>query len=320
MPCTDHGNEPVNAQSSPPVQLALGPLLYYWPLAQVRDFYTAIAASPIDIVYLGETVCSKRRQLREQDWLAVAGELQAAGKQVVFSTLTLIEADSELSSLERLCAQNDYPIEANDMAAVHARAGHAFVGGAALNLYNQHSLRRLHTLGMCRWVLPVELSGATLAELQQLRPAGLQTEVFAYGRLPLAYSARCFTARAYNRSKDDCRFICLKHPDGLLLATREDQDFLCLNGIQTQSALSYNLLPHLPRLVDLGVDVLRISPQSQYTLDIIDVFHQCRQGTLTLEAGTMRLQEVMPTGPCDGYWTGQAGLALHAECHPGWHP
>lgn len=291
------------------IKLALGPILYYWPVARVFDFYDAVATSSIDIVYLGETVCAKRRQLREQEWLSVAQRLRTAGKQVVLSTLNLIEADSELRSVERLCAQGEYPIEANDMCAVQACGGLPFIGGASLNIYNQHSLRCLHALGMQRWVLPVELSGATLADLQTLRPDGLQTEVFAYGRLPLAYSARCFTARAYNLPKDDCRFACLDHPDGMLLSTREDQEFLCINGIQTQSALTYNLLSQLPRLAELDVDVLRISPQSERTLEVIDIFANCREGALSLEAGNTQLQELMPTGPCQGYWFGEAGLA-----------
>lgn len=290
------------------MQLALGPISYFWPVAKVFDFYTEVAASAIDIVYLGETICSKRRQLRAQDWLSVAQQLRAAGKQVVLSTLTLIEAESELRSLERLCAQDDWLVEANDMAAVQARAGRPFVGGATLNLYNQHSLRRLHTVGMRRWVMPVELSGDTLAELQSLRPQGLQTEVFAYGRLPLAYAARCFTARAYNRAKDDCQYVCLDHPDGMLLSTREDQEFLCLNGIQTQSAQSFSLLTQLPRLATLGVDVLRISPQAQHSLEVIDLFQRCRDGTLPLEEGNAQLLELMPSGACDGYWFGEPGL------------
>lgn len=290
------------------IKLALGPILYFWPVGKVLDFYDAVAASPVDIVYLGETVCAKRRQMREQEWLSVAQRLHAAGKQVLLSTLNLIEADSELRGIERLCAHDEYLIEANDMSAVEARRGHPFVGGSGLNLYNQHSLRRLHALGMQRWVLPVELSGATLAELQTLRPQGLQTEVFAYGRLPLALSARCFTARAYNRPKDDCQFVCLSHPDGMLLSTREDEAFLCLNGIQMQSAQTHNLLPQLSRLAELDVEVLRINPQSEHTLDVIDIFARCRSGTLSLEAGNARLQTLMPTGHCAGYWYGAAGL------------
>ena len=290
------------------MQLSLAPIPYFWPREKVIAFYDAVAASAIDIVYLGETICSKRRQLRTQDWLGVAHYLRTAGKQVVLSTLNLIEAESELHALERLCAQDDWLVEANDMAAVQARTGRPFVGGAALNLYNQHGLRRLHALGMRRWVMPVELSGDTLSDMQRLRPTGLQTEVFAYGRLPLAYSARCFTARAYNRAKDECQYVCLDHPDGMLLSTREDQAFLCLNGIQTQSAHSYNLLPQLRHLAEMNVDVLRISPQSQHTCEVIELFQRCRDAELSLEDGNAQLLTLMPSGSCDGYWFGDAGL------------
>jgi hypothetical protein len=55
----------------------------------------------------------------------------------------------------------------------------------------------------------------TLVEtLHKTRPAGVETEVFAFGKLPLAFSARCFTARHYGLNKDDCQFKCLDHPEG----------------------------------------------------------------------------------------------------------
>jgi collagenase-like PrtC family protease len=129
-------------------------------------------------------------------------------------------------------------------------------------MYSPQTLAWLAELGACRWVMPVELGREALALLQRDRPAQIETEVFAYGRLPLAFSARCFTARHYNLSKDDCQYRCLDHPDGLPLATREGQPFLALNGLQTQSAQVYDLSRVLPQMRELGVGVVRLSVQS----------------------------------------------------------
>jgi len=290
-------------------KLSLGPATYYWPREFLLDFYHDIASSPVDIVYLGETVCSKRRSLKHTDWLELAATLKAAGKEVVLSTLTLLEAGSELGSLRHLCEQQDFMVEANDMSAVQLLSGNkAFVTGPAVNIYNARTLSMLAGLGLKRWVLPVELSRDTLAAMQSERPAGVETEVFAWGRLPLAYSARCFTARARNLPKDDCQFRCLDYPDGLLLSTREDESFLVLNGIQTQSARTLNLISELDDLRQLEVDILRISPQSRHTELIIDIFHRCLQGGITATEAESRLGKVMPVGSCNGYWYGDAGM------------
>jgi collagenase-like PrtC family protease len=292
-------------------RLSLGPLPYYWPRQALLDFYERIAATPLDIVYLGETVCSKRRSLSGVEWLELAARLQAAGKEVVLSTLTLLEAGSEIGSLQRLCEQADFLVEANDMAAVQLLSGkRPFVTGPAVNIYNARTLAVLAEHGLQRWVLPVELSRVTLADLQQQRPAGVATEVLVFGRLPLAWSARCFTARAHDLPKDDCQFRCLDYPDGLLLSTREDEAFLVLNGIQTQSARTLNLLAELDDLVQLGVDVLRISPQSRHTEAIIETFHDALRDPAMAARAAAKLDGYMPVGPCNGYWHGDAGMLV----------
>lgn len=38
------------------MKLALGPILYYWPREKLQAYYEEIAATPVNIVYLGETV------------------------------------------------------------------------------------------------------------------------------------------------------------------------------------------------------------------------------------------------------------------------
>lgn len=289
-------------------RLSVGPITYYWPREQVETFYDRVAESPAEIVYLGETVCSKRNLVRFEDWLAIAERLAHAGKEVVLSTLALLEAESELKRLRAICGQDRFLVEANDLGAVNLMQGRPFVVGHSINCYNDRTLTVLARAGMRRWVLPVELTRETLAELQAARPDGVETEVFAYGRLPLAYSARCFTARHRNLPKDDCRDCCIDYPDGLTLSTQDDNRFLALNGIQTQSARTLNLVGELARMRELGVDVMRISPQSDRTEEVIALYHRVLIGELdALEAG-VRLEELMPTGSCNGYWHGAAGM------------
>ena len=293
------------------MKLSLGALQYYWPRQTIFDFYEAIAASPVDIVYLGETVCSRRHELRFSDWIDIADLMRDAGKEAVLSTQVLLESGVEVSAMHKVTGNTDYLVEANDMGAVQRLAGQRpFVGGMHLNIYNQPSLTWLASLGATRWVAPLEMKHQDLSALIQDGPKDLQTEVFAYGRMPLAFSARCFTARQRNLPKDDCQFACMDHPDGLMLKTRESEDFLVLNGIQTQSARVHNLINELPRMQRMGVAVARISPQAQHTGEIVALFDAVRRGTLAPHDARTQLQPLVPDQSCNGYWHGQPGLDL----------
>lgn len=285
--------------------ISLGPLLYYWPRQNVFDFYDAVAASPVDIVYLGETVCSRRHELKNADWLALADTLSAAGKEVVLSTQTLIESQAEATTLRRLCKQTEHAIEAGDVGAVRLLQGRPFVAGPHLNAYHGDTLHWLHRLGATRFVASLETSHDDLAQLLRDRPAGMQAEVMVWGRMPLAFSSRCFTARHYRLDKDHCEFRCIEHADGLSMRTREGQDFLAINGIQTQSSHCLDLIAKAPELAAMGADVLRVSPQSAGTLEAIAALHALRSGAAE--------EQVMPPPGiprCNGYWYNRPGIEL----------
>jgi collagenase-like PrtC family protease len=308
---TEAGTTRLTPHASP-LTLSLGPLLYYWSRDDVLAFYDEAKRWPLARVYLGESVCSRRHLLRLPDWLDLAEHLAAAGKQVVLSSQTLIESESDLKTLRRIVADGRFQVEANEWGAVRllSEAGVPFVAGPTLNVYNPETLDVLAGLGAERWLPPVEMSRDALASLLQRAPADMETEVFAYGKLPLAYSARCFTARHYNLPKDDCQFRCLDHPDGLPLSTREGEPFLTLNGIQTQSAGVYNLIGELPALRKLGIASLRLSPQSRHMGRVVDAFQAALAGD-THAADT--LTHILPGPPVDGYWHGRAGLDYGME-------
>lgn len=195
------------------------------------------------------------------------------------------------------------------MGAVQCLAKNAaFVAGTHLNIYSGPILELIAGMGAMRWIAPLEMSRDGLMEILRTRPDGIETEVFAYGRMPLAFSARCFTARNRNLPKDACEFSCLAYPDGLLLRTREKQNFLVLNGIQTQSAKVYNLATELKTMRAMGVNLVRISPQSQDTGRVIEMFRDILDERIDGALAMQHMEAWMPDQACNGYWHGKPGL------------
>lgn len=298
----------MSSHAHPTYQISLGPLQYYWSRMTTLDFYADVAASPVDIVYLGETVCSRRHELRGSDWLDIAITLREAGKEVVLSTQTLIESGSDTQAMRRLCQADIWPglVEANDLGAVRQMQNRPFVAGPYLNAYSGETLAWLHKLGACRFVATVEMDQRTLSHLLQEMPSGMSAELLVWGRMPLAFSSRCFTARHFDLRKDDCQFRCLEFPDGLTMRTRDQEDFLAINGIQTQSAQCLDLIEQAPTAAALGVSVMRVSPQSQSTFAAITALDELRKNPA-------HKAEVFPPDGitrCNGYWYGQAGIEL----------
>lgn len=303
---TVNGNKRLGKIMNPNLKYSLGPILYFWPKTDVESFYQQAKTSQADIIYLGEAVCSKRREMKVKHWLDIAKELADSGKQVVLSTMALLEAPSEVTVMKKYIDNGDFAIEANDVSAIQLahESKIPFVVGPAVNTYNAHTLKIFVKQGMIRWCMPVELSRDWLSNtLIQCEELGIrdqfETEVFSYGYLPLAYSARCFTARAENKAKDDCETCCVKYPTGIQVASQEGQEVFNLNGIQTQSGYCYNLGNDLQSMKGL-VDVVRLSPLGIETFDTLSQFKANEQNQSPI---------VTDSKQCNGYWHQVAGLS-----------
>lgn len=290
------------------MKLSLGPLQYFWPREQTLAFYREAMHWPVDTIYLGETVCSKRREIGTREWIELADQIAETGKDVVLSSLSLIEAESELGVLARLVAHGRFWIEANDLSAVQLcrSAGLPFVAGPTLNVYNQRALAMLVEDGLRRWVPGVEQGHVLISELRDalVEEGGVmpELEVIAWGRLPLAFSARCFTARALDVPKDQCGFRCIDYPDGMPLATREGTSFLRINGIQVQGDEVTDLAPEWEHLCALGVDMLRLYPQAEGMHGVVMRFDALRHD-----------REIpQRTGARNGFWHGEPGMVMEA--------
>ncbi|WP_416410209.1 U32 family peptidase [Pantoea sp. App145] len=292
------------------MKYAIGPVLWYWPSDKLENFYQRAAQSSAEIVYLGEAVCSKRRATPFAQWMEMGRALAQHGKQVVISTLALLQSPSELKELRRYVENGEFLIEANDIGTVNMAAERQlpFVAGPTLNVYNAQTLQLLLKEGMTRWCMPVEMSRDWLIQLlQQCDTAGIrdrfEVEVLGYGYLPLALSARCFTARSENRAKDDCQTCCIDYPNGRRVLSQEGQQVFVLNGIQTMSGYCYNLGNDLVGMHN-WVDIVRLSPQDDSTLEDVDRFR-------ANEAGEAPLM-VARGSDSNGYWRRLAGMALES--------
>jgi collagenase-like PrtC family protease len=298
--------------------LTVGPLLYHWPRERLMAFYGEIADSAADTVVIGETVCARRRELKPDDWFGLARDLAAAGKEVVLAGQTLVESEADLRLLRRLAEQHEFMVEAGDASAMHLLAGErrAFALGPHVNIYNRAALVEHAALGAVRWTAPVELPTDVLALINPPHdpvrgPGGVPvvTEVFAFGRLPLSFSARCFTARHHRLNKDECEFRCLADPDGLLLSSTEGQPFLVLNGTQTQSAALQCLIGEAAALRAAGVSRLRLSPCSRGFVEVLGAFDAVFNDSAVPAQAMPALQAVgLPGGLADGYAHRRPGL------------
>lgn len=291
------------------VNLTMGPVLFHWPEQQKRDFWFKIAdEAPVDTVYLGEVVCSKRTPFFDHSLEEVAARLQRGGKRVVWSTLAEVVSKLDRKVIESFCNFDD--VEANDVSALHYLDGKPHRIGQYLNTYNEETIRHLAKNGATHFSLPVELPIGTIRELAKAATeVGAGVEVQVFGKVSLALSARCYHARAHGRTKDNCMFVCEKDPDGMDLKTHSGKPFLSVNGIQTLSEKYLNLSSEIDALQEAGVTAFRLSPHTCDMPGIATAYRQLLDGAISVGELDGKLDGLgVPAQRMNGFLHGRPGF------------
>lgn len=292
------------------VELTLGPVLFHWRAAILRDFYARIAdEAAIDTVYIGEVVCSKRSPFFDPHIPDIVERLQRAGKKVVLSSLAEVVLPREREMTAALCRLGDCEIEINDAAGVYFRAGGPHRIGQYFNVYNERTLEVLARAGATHVTLPCELPRHSVEIMAaRARELGVGIEVQVFGRAPLALAARCYHARAHGRVKDNCQFVCGEDADGMSLSTIDGERLLTVNGVQTLSHPYLCLIADLPQLIASGVTAMRLSPHALDMVKVASIYEQVLRGAIEPEAGLAHLRAMVGSPEImNGFWHKQPG-------------
>jgi collagenase-like PrtC family protease len=292
-------------------QLTLGPVLFNWPTDQWVDFYARIAdEADVDRVCVGEVVCWKRAPFRDDAVADVIERLRRAGKETVVATLAMPTGPREMRAIGEIIAEG-LLVEANDTATIHLLDGRPHVTGPFLNIYNEAAVALHRSLGATRICLPPELP---LDAVRRLAAGNDAIEVLAFGRAPLAISARCYHARLRGLTKDSCQFVCERDGDGLDVRTIDGRDFLAVNGVQTLGHAVTAAVHQIGALRDAGVASLRLSPHTCDMVAVARVFRGLADARVAPEEAEAQLTALRLPGPlADGYLRGLAGARLLHE-------
>ncbi len=180
------------------VGLTLGPLFYLWDDPRWRDFYFRIAdEADLDIVVLGEVVCSKRDHFHTDTLDEVANRLTAAGKTVRLASLALVTLERELKAVRRLAAQDAFEVEVGELAAHGAMRGRPHAIGPLVNVYNAATAHVLAKGGATSIWLPPNCRRHRSAPSSPVRPGWISRSSPSAGcRLPSPPAAPTPASRA----------------------------------------------------------------------------------------------------------------------------
>ena len=291
------------------MELTLGPALFNWKKEEFLRFYQSVADSPVDTVYIGEVICTKRRGLSVRDIEEIADALSKKGKKVILSTPAIVAGREELDYIEAILAL-PYPVEANDMSVLNLAEGKEVVAGPHIEVYNHVAVEFLMCCGVKRITFPVELPAETVRDC--IEKTSIFGEIVAHGKLPLAFSWRCYTLRAEGLKRKDCRNQCSQWPEGMEIKTLNGERVFNINGTSILSAKPLSLVELICQIRAMGIKALRIYPHHSHTPHTLRIYKDAIEGNLSPEEAMAELRDLYGGEEfVNGWFFGGAGKDYH---------
>jgi len=295
------------------MKISLGPAPFNWGIEKLRQFYQEMAETTLDTIFIGEVFCEKRNTLTLEELEGLILPLRRKGKEVYFSTGTLITDNSQWKRLLQR-SEMECGIEANTIGIVpHHQGARKIVAGPFLNLYHHRSVQFLERFNLTSVVLPFELSQRSIKSI--ISKVKIPIEVVAYGNLPLGVSWRCYIARSHGLSVKQCQFKCMNYPRGIMAENLDGNPLFLINGPYILSAKKRCLIRELEQLKTMGVASIRIMPQYENTSEVVNIFHQTMNHHLNPQDAFQQLFSLAQSSLTNGWFYGEAGWKYIKDGH-----
>ncbi|MEW6188986.1 MAG: U32 family peptidase [Actinomycetota bacterium] len=288
------------------MEIAIGPLPTNWGKEKILDYYGKVAAHPaINRAYIGEIACTKRNILDPGFFIEIQDLLKRAGKEVILSTPVLPTNEEDLNKSRALMAKAR-EIEVNNMGIFNIWLKEfrerPLTLGSFFNVYNPQSARFLLKYKIRRIVFPVDISMNTMEKMCQ--EIDIPFEVVVYGNFPIAFSWRCYTARAFGSLRRGCGFKCYEVKN-LPQATLEGEPLFMMNGPAVYNGKTYCLVSHLKGFREVGITSIRIESTPENVVEVVDIFKAVIDGKISPALAEEKLAPLSPYGLDTCYFSGR---------------
>ena len=179
---------------------------------------------------------------------------------------------------------------------------------------NWMSAQAWHDLGVSRIVCAREMSIQDIAELHAHIPEDLEIEAFVHGAMCMAYSGRCLISDYINNrsaNKGHCTQPCRwkytlmeQSRPGEYFPIEEDD-----SGSFIMSSKDMNMLSHLDKLADAGIDSIKIEGRAKgmyYTAMVVNAYRHVLDGE-DPSVWQEELEAISHRIYCTGFYFGDPG-------------